>query len=62
MVGLWLVVGWFVLGWGCGVLGCEFRGSGWEWDRNDRIWGLGVSGREGGGGVLGDPYHMGGGG
>ena len=48
-------------GGGAGVSGCEFRGLGWGWGTvGARIRGLGVSGR--GGGVLGDPYHLGRGG
>ena len=45
---------------GVGVSGCEFRGSGWGWDRrcqDPRARGLGP-----GGGGPGGPYHMGGGG
>ena len=48
-------------GGGAGVSGCEFRGSGGGGTVGARIRGLGVSGQWGGGG-LGDPYHMGGGG
>ena len=48
---------------GAGVPGCRGASSGGRGGGGtvgDRIRGLGVSGR--GGGVLGDPYHMGGGG
>ena len=37
---------WLVLGVGAGVSGCEFRGSGWGWDRRTHtIWGGGVATR-----------------
>ena len=47
-------------GGGAGVSGCEFRGSGWGWDR--RCQDPGARGLGPGGGALGGPYHMGGGG
>ena len=40
--------------------GCEFRGSGWGWDR--RCQDPGARGLGPGGGSSGDPYHMRGGG
>ena len=46
-------------GGGAGVSGCEFRGTGWGWDR--RCQDPGARGLGPGGG-LGGPYHMGGGG
>ena len=48
-------------GWGAGVSGCEFRGSGWGWDRrcqDPAARGLGP----GGGGGPGGPIPFGGGG
>ena len=48
-------------GGGAGVSGCEFRGSGWGWDRRCQDPGARGLGPGGGGGP-GGPYHMGGGG
>ena len=48
-------------GGGAGVSGCEFRGSGWGWDRRCQDPGARGLG-PGGGGFLEDPYHLGGGG
>ena len=45
---------------GAGVSGCEFRGSGWGWDR--RCQDPGARGLGPGGGVLGDHTIWGGGG